>query len=178
MPTRNFIGNSSFLHFFLFSGASSASRLRWIKASKGASRREDWESRVRERVERDPSAKDGRRGGADRGDRFSRISCESGVAPCAAALIRCQLPEPCATVRTAHNRHLLNDDVSKVATGPRAVSSSATSPSFSPLVTRSATDLTIDGVSERSERPAIIRTATIERMWSTVIRPLFAREIA
>lgn len=109
-----------------------------------------------------PLQRIGRRGGADRGDRLSRISCESGVAPCAAALIRCQLPEPCATVRTAHNRHLLNDDIPELATGHCAVSSSATSPSFSPPRYEIGNGQAIDGVSERGERPAITRTATIE----------------
>lgn len=63
------------------------------------------ENRIRERVEQAPSRRKEEGGRAGRGDRFSRISCESGVAPCAAALTRCQLPEPCATVRTAHNHH-------------------------------------------------------------------------
>lgn len=84
--------------------SSSESEVCEISRSEGASgrliRQGDRGSRVRERVERAP--REGRKEGvADRGDRLSRISCESGVAPCAAALTRCQLPEPCATVRTA-----------------------------------------------------------------------------
>lgn len=107
-----------------------------------------------------PLQRIGRRGGADRGDRLSWISCESGVAPCAAALIRCQLPEPCATVRTAHNRHLLNDDIPELATGHRAVSSSATSLSFSPPRDRQRTS---DRRSIRERRKASDHTDSNDR---------------
>lgn len=92
-----------------------------VAARHGAARRgAEIEDRALERGQSGPPREGSKEGNADRGDRLSQISCESGVAPCAAALTRCQLPEPCATVRTACNRHHLHDDAPKLATGHHA----------------------------------------------------------
>lgn len=47
--------------------------------------------------------------GLQREGRPSAGSAVSGVAPIAATVTRCQLPEPCATVRTVTSRHTLSN---------------------------------------------------------------------